>query len=1096
MSIRIVGGRAGRVWPWVTAQVKAAYEQGQRCLVIVPEQYTLQAEQELIQALQVPGFFEVQVFSPSRLTRKVFEMAGQDGRIILDEKGRRMALSLCLTQCREKLKFYQSAAERQGLPQRLSALIADMKRGGLDIESYRSYLDTLPKGASRTKQEDVLLLWEAYEKQMAGRFADGEDVQRAMLEKLPGTGLFKDAQVYLYGFDVLPQSLVELLCAAAVEGAGLAATMTMDRASARDGEIFGPMRRSAMRLRKALETRGLEVKWEYLETEPLSAAPALRHLEANLYAYPAQLYEGRCDAVKVHSAPTPYDEAVYVAGQMRKLHEAGVPWGDMAVAMAAGAGCESVLPMVMRSFGIPFYMNNKAAGAEHPLIRYVLGGLRAVSKGWPQGEMLLLAKSIFSPLTEKEGFELENYALENGIHLYKWARPFTRGDHEKFEPMRQRLMAPLEALKKGLAQATDAKASLTAVFLWLKEAGAYEILLKREEALLQRGLHQQAAQSRQVWKHLLATLDQLNELMDAKRVPISRLPQWLQAGLDQIEIGALPPQPDTVQAGPVGHLMPGRLQALFVMGLQDGALAAEQNSLLLDEEREAAQEATGLMLGSAREDLNQLSRSDLYKTCALPSARLYMTYSQAAADGQTQRPNAVIAQIKNRIFTDLTIGGGAAWASRDEALWAPEAALERLGGVLREETVHAPETWQQALRWLWQSDAYHHRTVEVLEGFNASLEAKPLQQRTALELFSEDRTSISRLEEYAQCPFKHFVRYGLGPVERRDFAFHADEKGTFFHDALMGYVRRAIQDEQWPQVKRERSDEIMDQVLKLLVTAWEDGPLGENRAARSLAQRYTQIVKRAAWMITQHAAQSQFRTMGTEVVFGQAGGLPPIVLTLSNGEKAALQGKIDRIDRYDGDDGVYLRVVDYKSSTHRLEPDKLWYGLQLQLVLYLKAALGFSEEMQPSGAFYFTVKDPLVTTDEDIREAAEKEIARELKLRGVVLSDVKIVRAMDGEDGFSLGTVLKKNGEPAKGAAVLSMTQMRNLMDHAHETARQLWEKITDGRINVSPAATHQWRACEYCSYKGVCRFDEKLHGDCVNHLPPMTLEELQERLT
>lgn len=1096
MGISIVGGRAGRVWPWVTARVKTAYENGESCLVIVPEQYTLQAERELIEALQVPGFFEVQVFSPSRLTRKVFEIAGQDGRTLLDEKGRRMALSLCLNQCRDKLKYYQSAADRQGLAQKMSALIADLKRGGLDVQAYQAYLQTLPQGASRTKQEDVLTLWKAYEEQMAGRFADGEDVQRAMLQRLPRTGLFKNAQFFLYGFDVLPQSLIDILCLAAREGRGLTATMTMDRASSRDGEIFAPMRKSAMRLKTALEEQGTPPSWEYLREEGRQAAPALRHLEENLYAYPAQIYRQTPQGLMVHSAPTPYDEAVYVAAQMQALHQAGIPWGEMAVALADCQGYASVMNMVMGSFNIPFYLNEKAAGAEHPLIRYVLGALRAVAKGWPQGEMIALAKSVFSPLTDEEGFELENYALENGIHLYKWARPFTRGDAERFEPMRQRLMEPLEVLKKGLAQAQSAGESLTQVFRWLEGAQVYQTLLAQEAQLLKGQWHQQAAHNRQVWKQLLATLDQLNELMDGHRAPVSRLPQWLQAGLDQIELSALPPEPDTVQAGPIGHLMPGRIQALFVMGLQDGALAARQNSLLSDEEREAAQTATGRVLGSTQEDLSQLARSDLYKTCALPASRLYLTYAQAAADGQTQRPNALIGQLQNRVFPHLTVSGGAAWLSRDESLWAPGAALEHLGTLLREGGGRLTGAWQEAFKWLWQNERSHSQTRQVLNGLNVSLDATPLSKPTALELFAENRTSISRLEEYAQCPFKHFVHYGLSPMQRREFAFQADERGSFFHHALMSYVRLAVEDENWPQVDRAYSDQMMEQVLPQWTKAWEEGPLSENRAAKALAKRCVEIVKRAAWMVTRHAQQSRFRTLGTEVTFGMEGGLPPIVLTLPSGEKAALRGVIDRIDRYEDDEGVYLRVVDYKSSVHRLEPDKLWYGLQLQLILYLKAALGMGEGSLPCGAFYFTVKDPLVKTDQDIQETAEKEIARELKLRGVVLSDVKIVRAMDGEEGLSLGAVLKKNGEPAKGAAVLSMEEMKRLMDHAHETAQALWEKISQGRIEVRPAATRQWQACEQCEYQSVCRFDERLHGSSVHHLDPITLEEMQQRLT
>lgn len=1096
MSVQILGGRAGRVLPKVLAAICGAYERGIPCLLLVPEQYTLQAELELVRMLDAPGFFDIQVLSPSRLTRRVFELAGEEGRTQLDEKGRRMALSLCLTQCRETLSFYRSAAEKRGMAQKLSALIADLKRGSLTPEEYGKYLETLPPGASRMKQEDLLTLWQAYEGHMAGRFADGEDVQRAMLLKLPQTGLLRDAAVFVYGFDVLPQHLVELLCLAALESREVLVTMTMDRSSARDGEIFAPMRKSAARLKKALAEKGLPADWTYLPETPLAAAPALRHLEQNLYAYPACRFSGKPEGLLIHCAPTPYDEAVFAAGELRRLHEAGIPWGEMGIVLAARENYESLLPMVMESFQIPFYLSGKTSAAAHPLLRCVLGALRAVAKGFPQGEMIALAKSPFSPLTQEEGFQLENYALENGIHLYKWVNPFTRGEWEAIEPLRQRLMAPLIALKTGLTQAQTAQESLTAVFRLAQALDAYEKLMTQEQALLARKMFEQAAQTRQVWRQFLGTLEQMNALMEGSRVPLGRLPQWLEAGLSEMELSGLPPVPQTVQAGPLGHLMPGRLQVLFILGLQDGATAADQDSLLTDGEREAAQAATGRVLGSTAQELGQLAKSDLYRACALPTARLYLTYAQSSADGQTLRPSAAVTQLRGRVFPELVITGGAAWSSQEAGLWAPEAAAQRLGPLMRGGgKTPLAKPWREAFKWLWQSPAYHLRARQLMEGLSARVEASPLEAATAQRLFIQERTSISRLEEFAQCPFKHFVSYGLSPVSRREYAFMPDERGSFFHQALMAYVRKAALDEAWPQVDRAGSDALMEAVLPPLTAPWGQGPLGENRAAQALSRRYVQIVKRAAWMVTRHAQNSSFRTLGTEVAFGMEGGLPPIILNLPDGRRAALRGIIDRIDRYEGDEGVYLRVVDYKSSVHQLEPVKLWYGLQLQLILYLKAALRLQPGGLPSGAFYFTVKDPLVTTSEDLKEAAEREIAKELKLKGVVLADVRIVRAMDGEEGLSLGAVLKKNGEPQKGAAVLSLTQMTALMNHAQQTAQALWGQIGQGRIDIRPAVIRQWQACQQCGYRGICRFDQRLPGAQANELAPMDLEELQKRL-
>lgn len=255
-------------------------------------------------------------------------------------------------------------------------------------------------------------------------------------------------------------------------------------------------------------------------------------------------------------------------------------------------------------------------------------------------------------------------------------------------------------------------------------------------------------------------------------------------------------------------------------------------------------------------------------------------------------------------------------------------------------------------------------------------------------------------------------------------------------------------------------------------------------------------VRRAAWLLTRHARNSHFVTDGAEVAFGEPGGLPPVILTLGDGRRVALRGKIDRIDRYEGDHGLYLRIIDYKSSPRDMDPTRLWYGLQLQLLIYLQAASQSRPGALPAGAFYFTVRDPMVSADEDVKAEAERLIARALRLEGVVLAETEVVDAMDAQEKeFSLGKVFNKNGEVSATADAYDLSEMRALLEHARQTAAELTDRIREGRIDIAPAQLAQWSACDTCDYAAVCRRDPALPGGEKRCLTPLTRQELARRI-
>ena len=1094
-KIRIIGGRAGRLLPHILPQIDRYRRAGTRVILLVPEQYTLQAEREIIAGLQLPGLLDVEVLSPRRLTRRIRESGGHGPLSPLDAAGRSMAIAQALTQVQDELAYYKRVALTPNLPEKLSVLIADMQRAGLTPEAIADHAEGLKSGALKAKEGDVAKVWAEYLKVIDGRFADETMQQQDVRARLIPSGVMQDAAVFVYGFDVLPGPMIELLVEGAKVCHALTVTMTMDAADAPDGRIFLTQRASAAQLMKRLRESEMPVEWSYLNIRE-NGTTALAYLEKNLFDRQARPYDGPAEGIAIHAAATPYAEAAHIARALKAWHDAGIPWQHMAIAMADANAMSGILATSLTAAGIPHYIARKDAALRHGLVRMLLGALRAATGGYATRDVLHMMKSGFSPLTLEEAHFLENYALENGIDHGRWRKAFTRGDKaETAEEMRLRLIAPVERLHDRLRDAKSAAQSVEAVFLLLEEVGAYQILLERENELLRRDMGAEAAANRQVWQLIMDLLDQLHALLGEKRANMKDVARFVTSGLTGADIASLPPQPEAVMIGEAGHLLTGRIDALVLCGMQDGVMGSTQDSLLTENERRALSEGHERPIGLTRQETAALRQSDFYRTIALPQRELLITFAQGAQDGTALRPASLVEDVRS-LFPDVAVTGGVTADGSDELPLSPQMALDALAPKLRAladgQITELEPAWADALRWLWQHDEWHDRTAQVIAAATAGAPNARLPLEMTRRVFTQDTVSISRLERFASCPYQHYVDYGLKPVKRDAWAFEADDAGDFYHAAMQGFAHAALNHPDWPDLPDEEIDALMDAVLAPLTAAWQDGPLADTPASRLQGEKYVRTVKRAAWLFTRHAKSSRFRTVGEEVEFGTENGLPPVVLTLHDGRRIALRGKIDRIDRWDGEDGAYLRVIDYKSARKDIDPTRLYYGLQLQLMLYLQAAAQ-GMKGQAAGAFYFRVSDPLVEA-EDVKSAAEAAIAKTLQLKGVVLSDVKVVSAMDAE-GSAIGPVFTKSGGVSARANAYSREEMQALLDHTRQTAADLADGIREGDISVSPAEMKGWNACQWCEYSAVCGFDASMPHCTKRVLPSLTRQELLEKM-
>jgi len=1067
----ILGGRGGGLWAPLAGRLADSYRQGRECVLLVPEQYTLQAERDALAALNVPGFFRLRVLSPSRFARAVFERAGRDPRVVIDERGKLMTMARAVWSARADLSFYASAREKPGFAHKLTQAVSELKGAGLGPEGLEAHLSSLDK--PEPKLSDLARLYREYESLLAGHLIDQEDEDRELLARFTGSGLFDGADFFVYGFDLLSEPLVRLLAACAKKARRMLVALVMDRESAPDGEAFAPVRRSAARLTQALGEAGLPWSYAWAPEEKAAQGDALSHLRGQFLRLKQEPYPGKASEIRIFAGKTPHEELRWAAQQIRRELRAGIQPREMAVLLAQD-GYAGQLPSVFADYGVPHYLAEKEPVLAHPLVRCLTDALDCIqAAAWKQEDVLSYAKNPFSPLTAEEGWALENWALRFGIRGSRWTRPFSGGGDEEraaAEALRQKAVSPIIALRDALVQAKDASDSVRAVLAFLESLDAHGRVTRLEQEMLECGLPEQALRTRQVWDQLIGLLEQMDELLGRERIPLGRFPEWLREGLGMTELSALPPQDNCVQAGALGQVMARRPKAVFILGLNGGALNVSDEALLGDGERQRLESGLNLRLNLPLADREAVKQLDLWKAMSSAGERLYLSYALSTEQGEAKGALPELQRVA-KLFPALAEEGGAVGRFAEPLPLTPATALDEIAS-LRAAGEPLQGAWRDAWAWLSESPEFGRAAAALLDREKAENPDKRLSPGTAQALFNRQTVSISRLENYAGCPFRHFVRYGLQPQERREWALQPVDLGNFCHAAMDGFAEEIAREPDWPQVSRDKAEAMMDRVLPGLTGDWERQPWADTPRARKGAQRTLDVCRRMAWALTEGSRDSGFRPLASELRFGAGEGLPAVEIALGDGRSLRLRGTMDRVDTAVLDGRDYLRVVDYKTGNRRLAAGDIEAGLQLQLMLYLKAALGLLAGHEPAGAFYQLLDDPVVPADS--APEAERKIRAKLRLSGVLLAQAQVVRLMDGgEPPVSIANYLNKDGSLRASDGLLSREELERLMGLAQARARQLARQIFSGHIPRSPIIDSAGRpACDFCEYQGVCRTD------------------------
>ncbi|AFS78915.1 ATP-dependent helicase/deoxyribonuclease, subunit B [Gottschalkia acidurici 9a] len=1128
MKVRYILGRSGtgkthRVYE----EIKYRLEESDtnKLILLVPEQFTLQGEADLISKMNLDGIMRLEVLSFSTLGFKVLNEVGGIKKIPINELGKIMILRKLFEENSGDLEVFKKGFNQEGFLKSFCSLVSEFKKNSVSIEELQTKINSFEKdNMLKRKLKDISLIYEKFNQYLEGSYTDEDDNLNLVIERLEQSNYFNDAEIWVDGFSTFSTQEYQILEKLFLKTRKVNISLTLDvDEKAKDYDLFEPTLDTYKRIRELATRNGIKETKTVLERNYNDKSKDILHLEREFFSYPYQRYSEKLNHINIFSGVNQYTEIENVAINIISLvREKNYRWRDIALVCNSLDIYTPNIKRVFNEYEIPYFLDEKRNIMGNPIIKFLISSLEIISRNFRYEDVFKCVKTGLSDLDKYEYEKLENYVLEFGIKGNSWLEDFKyinvkdEEDREKIKDelneIRVKFVTPFISLKNKLKTKNKVIDTTRYIFEFLTEMKLESKIETIIELQKQKGNLDYVNENTQIWNTIMEIFDQLVEILGDTNISLKEYIKILESGLSNHEIGIIPPTMDQVLIGNLERSKSQDIKALFVVGVNDGILPSGFNDggIILDDEKVIMQES-GIELYSDNATRSKQERLSIYSAFTKPSQYLYISYALGDIEGRALRPSTLIDRFK-KVF-NITIESDV--IKSDEIslklISRPHSTFKYLTENLREdlEENNISEIWWDVYSWYNDNKDWDEKKRLIIDGLFHANQEENMSQNYAKNLYDIPfKSSISRLETFANCPFSHFVKYGLKPNERKEYSVRMPDIGTLFHNSIENFSKQlTIENLNWNEIDRQKSDELVEKVLDRMIDNFQNGVLLSTHRYKYLSNKLKRVSKRAIWVLTEHLKSGEFIPLKHEIFFGddKENGIPPIVIGLPNGEEIKLEGRIDRVDMLDSESGSYVKVIDYKSGNKRFSLSDVYYGLQIQLVVYMDAVLSnkhklVKNDVYPAGAFYFKIDDPIIQTDEDNASVIEKEIHKELKMDGLVLKDINVIKALDNtiDNGVTsrvIPVTLKKDGEPSKNSSVFEKEDLDNLITHVKSLVGDIATEILKGKIKIEPCKNGNQVSCEYCEFDSICQFDTNFEDNEYNVLKKLKNEEVLKKV-
>lgn len=1097
---------------------------GRQYLVVVPEQFSLSTQRELVLNSPNLGILNIDVLSFTRLAHRISDEVGSFAPDVttLDEMGKSLIIGMLAAANRKELTVFGNDLDKLGVTDKLKSIISEFMQYGISVERAYEISDLAAADSHNLlagKLHDVAFLYDRFKEYIKDKYTTVEDTLDAVSALVPRSDTIKNSVIVFdgfTGFTPVQNKLIGVLLeyALSVNVALLYDDCIQENSpstSIREHELFYLSRHTMDQLGRMADERHVIIE------DPYKACNSNKNNIRNsnndiVYTDKITTPELNNIEVSLFAGSNPDEEIQMVFNRIVKLvRDMGYHYKDVAILTGDMESYRHPIEREFTKHNVPYFVDRTEPVLLNPFIEYIRSFLSIFADNYDISSVFGFLKSYLTDISDSQIDILENYCIAANIKGYKaWHQRFdvhtrTVGADELLilNDIREKLVARFDDFTGSLGAGRQINAGSiysvrdfsTALYKMIESDEIEDKLRAGADAFLEAGNRKSATEYEKIYVQIMNVLDELCELIPDEMTDIRGFAALLNAGFDSIRIGSVPMGMDYIQIADLTRSRLGNIKALFIVGANDGVIprAAVSSGIINESEREYLVSSIDklTLAPTAREDIFT-QRLYIYMAVNKPTQKLFVSYSRISSSGKSLLPSYIIRKLKSAFDVRIETKSGLCDNYPDDAE-AFDDLTDMLYPALRGTIdVQKGARVKELLKYFIRKEEYKERLTHMIK--NALLQeggkGDSIGSALAHALYGKRIvTSITRLEAYANCAYRYFLEYGLTLREREIFSFEARDMGNIFHDSMKTYSQMMQENHRsWADISEDEINETMDKAVDAVIEKYREEKLSTSARYAYMENRIRKIMRRSASVVSKQIRKGKFTPKYFEVDFDELTDNDTLSVRLSDEDIMRLRGRIDRVDTCETDDGIYIRVIDYKSSNHEMDLAAVYEGRQLQLLVYLNAAMGMekksaqktgkSPNIIPAGVFYYHMDDPIVGAREELTEDDIKTlIMKDLALKGLVNSDIYALQLMDRDlatDSTVLSVSLTAKGELRSTKQAVSADDFDVLSEYVTRCIRNMGRNIEEGIVAVpKPDGKVRFTGpdCAYCPYMSVCGY-------------------------
>ncbi|MEF9991735.1 MAG: helicase-exonuclease AddAB subunit AddB [Romboutsia sp.] len=1142
MGLRFILGRGGSgKSTYILDEIKSRVQDDEMkpIIVLVPEQYTFEMEKRISKLFigdKKDPYLRTRVLSFKTLSNIIFSHTGGLTDVNINSSGKAMMTYRAIESISKELDIFSKSSSQSGFVSSIADMISELKQYNVNPEMLENISGEVENETLSLKLKDISKIYKEFETRLHENHVDSQDMLNSLSDKIQISNYLDGAYIYIDEFTGFTPNQYKVIKSMLKKSKEVSVSLTVDNVNNLNyfkSDAFSRTKFTYEKLVRICNEDGINITSRVNVNNGLIKRfennKELLHLEKYYNAYPYKVYEEATKNIQIREFNNLYSEVEAIAKEIVYLvRDKGVRYKDITIVTRDLNRYDFLAHSILNEYKIPNFIDKKREAKSNPIIVLIISALEMRNRRYSYETMFRYLKSGLIGMSNDDISLLENYVLANGIKGKRWFEEkwkyrlnhninTTESEYEleiieRVNEIKNTVLKPIIKLQDKLKGKNYAKDICGYIYEFLIDIDMPRTIENMILNFKEKGDLDIANQYSQVWNIVIDILEQIVEIMGDESISLDKFIKLISLGFDEYELGLVPPSIDQVLVSSVDRMKNPNTKYLYLIGTTDGIfpLISKDSGLLSDNDRSD--------LGKKGVEVDIDSRTKtfeeqflVYRALTSTSENLIVSYPISDHEGKTLRPSVIVSRLK-KIFSNIKNTSYLVDMEdkTDEYILnnitTKVPTFNKLINEIKEfeEKKEINDIWLDVYRYYTQDEEYKYIVNKVIGGLNYTNQVAKVDEEKIKSLYNNNLLSVSRLEKYAQCPFAYFIQYGMKVKERKEYSFTAPDLGTFIHNILDQFSKELSKDSlTWRNIDRDYIDIKVSKIVDEIVAKIPGYILDSSERYKYLAYRLKKMLIAAINIISEQIKQGSFEPSDYEVEFGIKGKYPPIKIILNNGEEINLIGQIDRVDEFEDGEDKYIRIVDYKSGNKSISLTDIYYGLQLQLMVYLDAILESSKNgdcnLNPAAILYCKIDDPIAkfSEDKDDEEVREK-ILKDLKMKGLLIKDPHIIKEMDkslesGERSTSLviPANITKDGGIGKNTNGVTYDEFEILRRHVKSTIKHLCEDMVGGNIMIAPYKNKSGISCDFCSYSVVCQFDTTLKDNKYRILNDKKNEEV-----